>query len=98
MIRFLIGGLVLLSSTSEAADTELKEYKCYVATSFSEQITLYRWPADKMHYNMKRPPLKKIPKSGPGARPLIKEVFECVESSSSFKSAVANKLDANLAR
>ena len=42
--------------------------------------------------------MKKVPKSQPGRRPLIKEVVECVDNHASFSTAIARELDANLAR
>ncbi|MCK8043612.1 TapY2 family type IVa secretion system protein [Shewanella sp. 1CM18E] len=98
MMRYIPVILMLLTTAGFAESTEKQEYKCHVITSVGDQVTLYRWPVGKMNYYMQRLPMKKVPKSGPGRRPLIKEVVECVESDVPFSTAVAQKLDANLAR
>ncbi|WP_162618014.1 TapY2 family type IVa secretion system protein [Shewanella halifaxensis] len=88
----------LIIADAHAETSERKEFKCHVITSIGEQVTLYRWPVEKKSYYMQRLPLKKVPKSGPGGRPLIKEVVECVENHAPFSTAIARELDANLAR
>ncbi|GIU45852.1 hypothetical protein TUM4438_20290 [Shewanella sairae] len=98
MIRGIIGIIALTSTGAFASVKELKEYKCYVITDFGEQITLYRWPADRVKVNMSRLPMKKVPKSGPGVRPIIRDVVECVESDRDFSKPAGNELDRNLAR
>lgn len=98
MIRYTLVVFALIAADVHAEGSEKKEFKCHVVTSIGEQVTLYRWPVEKKNYYMQRLPMKKVPKSQPGRRPLIKEVVECVESDVPFSTAIARELDANLAR